>query len=334
MFPRSHSILPVMLAIIVFMFAGIPSFGYAQSITEESRKDSINISGDPSYPEPGESVEITVSSFLVSLEGSDIRWTINGQVVADGTGKTTINYTMPNNGSAANITLNVKPQNKSAITEEFTIQPVTVDLIWEANTYTPHFYPGKRLYSGVDTIKVVARPFIKKPNGGWYTRNNLIYEWQYNGLNHGSDSGLGKSTFDVDINQNNNQVSVTIRNQSGSTIAKESISIPTHDAEMVLYQKTPRRGVELAKPLSDENSTRVGRQSTIVANPYFFPISSADSDSVQYQWYAESELIGGTDENRLPVANIENTGEFQINATAESKQFIFPTIEGSALISL
>lgn len=320
----------------VIMITGLlcmPVIGYTQSITEESRKDSISVSASPQYPDPGEEVELSVSSFLVSLAGANINWTINGNVVASGAGQTSINYTMPETGKPANVRLDIIPSGKKIITKKFTLDPVIIDLVWEAKTYTPPFYGGKKLYTGVDTINVTAIPFIPKPGGGQYQPENLIYEWSYNGLNHGSDSGLSENTFPVNVNRNNNSVSVVISNRSGNTVGEASLSVPTVDPRLILYPRQADTGLRLYQPLNSNEST-VRQRSSVVAYPYFVPTKTADSNTVDYQWYLNNEparpTVSGS-ETGLP--EIDGEESINLSVSVESTEFIFPTIETNTSIT-
>lgn len=325
---KSHSLLAFVAVIIL---AAVPAVSYAQSVTEQSRKDSISISTSPKYPEPGEEVTFSLSSYLVYLPGAQIQWIINNEVVADGPGKTKINYIMPDPSNSVDIIVRIKPPGKSIITKNFSIRPATIDLVWEANTFTPPFYEGKSLYTGSDTVKVTAIPFIPKQNGEQYNKNNLVYEWSYNGLVHGSDSGLGESSFPVDVNQTNNSVSVVISNRSGNTVGEASVSIPTREPQLIFYENKTQ-GFRFSDILASEETT-VDQSSNVLAYPFYYPANSTQSESLTYQWYIDNESLSDTvNKNEVSLQDITNT-EFDISASVESNHFIFPTTENTTSLT-
>ncbi len=317
---------------LLFLIGVSPSLTHAQSVTEQARRNSVVISANPSHPTPGEEFNLSASSFLVPLEGATFQWAVNGQIIDEGAGVTQTSYVMPEDGSEITVTLTVQPTDGQSITKQTTIQAVTIDLIWEANTFTPPLYKGKALYSGVGNITVTALPFISNSTGDRYDKENLVYRWSHNSLVHGSDSGLGKNTFPVDLNTRNNTISVTISDRSGNTVGEASTSIPTADPQLLLYENHPLRGIHLGKPLEEVNTE--DEETRITAYPYFFPANSAVGETLEYRWYLAGEQIASSDnKNEVVLRDTGEDGEVDLSVDVESTEFIFSPENTSLLVT-
>jgi len=64
-------------------------------------------------------------------------------------------------GEKKTVTIKVVSRRGGYLEEKITFQPALVDLMWEANTYTPPFYKGKALTSSKSSITVTAIPQLK-----------------------------------------------------------------------------------------------------------------------------------------------------------------------------
>lgn len=305
---------------------------YAQSVTQESRKESINLSADPAYPNEGQRVELSVSSFLVPLGGASIQWRANGEVIDSGDGVTNTSFQIPNDGDTVNITLVINPSDGPVIKKKDTLRPVTIDLIWEANTTVPPFYQGKKLYAGAGDVSVTALPFINDTNGNRYDKDDLVYEWEYNSLTHGDESGLAKNTFPVDLNSNNNTVSVTVSDRSGNVLGKQSVDIPANSPKLKLYKNDTESGVSLSNAIH-QNVNASGDSVIITAYPYYYPLKKEGS-SLNYDWSLNGQRVQPPRaSNQLTVSAIDSIENYNITTEIESDQFIFPSRSKSISIN-
>src|SRR5581483_7862352 len=101
---------------------------------------------NPQNPAPNQPVTISLEAFGTDLNRADISWMVNGAVQKNGIGATSFNFTAGKAGSLYVIDIIILPVNGTKVTKEVTISPASVDIAWEASSYAPPFYEGKRLY--------------------------------------------------------------------------------------------------------------------------------------------------------------------------------------------
>lgn len=58
-----------------------------------------------------------------------------------------------------------------------------VDILWQAETYTPPFYQGYARPSFGSDLKLFAIPHIKDSLGNTIAKDKLIFNWQKDGKN-------------------------------------------------------------------------------------------------------------------------------------------------------
>lgn len=259
----------VKISIILCVGIFFPVFVFAQN---------LSVTKIPPYPKEGESVVISVSSFVVNLEKSLITWKDNNKVVLEGVGKT--NYTIP---SAKNTTITVEvvdDSTKQKFTQGIVVTTSEVDLLWEAvGSYTPPFYKGKALPALEANINVVAIPKNQ-------SISNLFYSWEKEYQKQSSQSGKGKNSFGYIATplEQANDIAVTVSSGDGSFSSKENIVIRYGNSEVLFYQDDPGLGTLFNKAI--KNGFNIGTEKDIVltAIPYFITADTATSKVLDMIW--------------------------------------------------
>ena len=148
----------------------------------------------PNYPRPNEPVFINLTLYTDDLNSADIGWYKNDKLVLNGKGKVNYSFVAGNVGEETKIEIRIKLLSGTSFSKSFTLNPASIDLVWEANSYVPPFYKGKALHSRQGNLKIVAMPeFVK--NGKRTAPENLVYEWS-NGVDvYQSQNGYGKSVL-------------------------------------------------------------------------------------------------------------------------------------------
>ena len=143
---KIFSITFFVFAVSLFAHAQTPSFG-----------EVVLFDVSPENPRPNQIVTIDIESFSIDLDRADsITWLINNEVVSRGAGIKQMQFETGKLGSHSVIDVVVRGTSMGAITESITIAPTEVDLIWEADSYTPPFYSGKALPASDADITIVA----------------------------------------------------------------------------------------------------------------------------------------------------------------------------------
>lgn len=158
------------------------------STTFAQSTPDLSIESIPSNPAPFSSVQLSVSSYAIDVNQATITWKYNNKIISSGIGKRTVTITAPNSGVVATVEAMAEAPGIDPITETITINPASVDVLWEAlDSYTPPFYKGKAKPSTGALIKVVAIPAYNAPK-------QLSFEWTHNDSAAQDASGIGKSS--------------------------------------------------------------------------------------------------------------------------------------------
>lgn len=303
---RKFLLLQVLCFFVFFSFAysqGLPLFDAPSG--QDSGADLFDINSNlpsgiieqisttiiPKVPSPGEQVTITVESFSSDLNKSLITWQSNGKTIKEGRGERTVSFFAPESGKSLTINLIIRKEEGGLVQKSFSFSPADVDIIYEAQTYTPPFYKGKALYTSEAVIRYIAMPNFVQANGTKISPDNLVYTWKVNDSVLQNFSGYGRRVFETKsgVIQRPVKVGVEVSAVNSDLKAKDFIMIDTQNPEVVLYENNPLLGVIYEKGIFGSfllDRPEVELQSV----PYFFSIKSKDLSDVDYVWKINGEL--------------------------------------------
>ncbi len=192
----------------------------------------------------------------------------------------------------------------------------SVDLLWQADTYTPPFYKGRALWSNQSGITFVAVPT------GLGNPSNLNYRWTRNGTVLGSISGPGRSTmrYSDSILGRAQTVSVDVISSTQEILASASVSLRPITPSILVYENNPLYGYMFHKEASGGYEIS-DIEVTFSIFPLFFTASHRMDGLVGYEWRANN----GAKENsnsatyRIPEGS---SGTAQISAKAASSAMV------------
>lgn len=259
------------------------AFGQEVVVDDSANPDVIYIETSPKLPSPGTNVSIEVKSVPLNMDSSMITWSLNGIVSKTGIGAKKIVAVAPSNGDTLNISVSVLTSDGQQYDRSVAINPASVDLLWEAYSYTPPFYKGKGLVSHESLVKVVAAPDFL--GGISNNTNNFIFTWKKDGTVLGSLSGRGKNIqiFRMPKLTRSMKVEVEVVDLSGNHKAKGSLILSSRDPLVLVYEKDPLFGVVFNKSLGGENELSKN-EITLVGYPYFFADDNIVSSKLRYSW--------------------------------------------------
>ena len=303
--------------IVILFFLGIvfgPFFLYAQTSTGDvvssikENSDNISIKMSPKNPEPHQRVDFSVESFLLNVDTSTITWLVNGKITRTGRGAKTFSYTLGNAGVSVTIGVVVESGTYGAHEKSIEINPASVDILWEADTYTPPFYKGKALPASQGLVKLVALPNLANSKGGLIPQSKLIYQWSKDRSILLNESGFGKNVVEINgaYALNTNTIEVTVSDPDSSATASKLIRFRVEKPEVVLYERKPLEGVRYENALGG-NVTLVGNEITVVVEPYFFSFKNQVVNTGIYKWYINNqERAGSANKSSLTLVRPEN----------------------------
>ncbi|MES2436441.1 MAG: hypothetical protein V4519_00340 [Patescibacteria group bacterium] len=324
MFKKGLSTL-IIVSIFSMSFAHV---GLAQ--TPPSFSESITLRASPQTPKPGQSVTFTAESFSFDLNTTLITWEVNGVKKLEGIGERY--FTLEGQSANSKTIVTVVAGNADA---SFIIQPSTVDLIWQADSYTPPFFKGKAQFPYQGNVVVTAIPDIRVGNKP-VDRKKLVYRWQYDGKLINDASGYGKDTITVtgDIVIKNINISVSVSTSDGSQIATQSLNLTPVQPSVIFYAQSPLYGTLYNRALSTQGSLEQ-EEISLRAVPYNFSTDfRGGTPTLSFVW-----SINGTDLNTsestllLRRPNGTTSGKTQVGVEVSSIPNILQSESQNILIN-
>lgn len=322
--------LKIFLAIISFSFfayANAANLPIPTQIPDLQEQISTDVS--PSSPKPGEEITITLSAFGTDLNAANISWTVNGATVKSGKGERILKVTAGKSGTAMTVAAIIEPLNGNTITKIFTINPATVDLLWEARTYTPPFYKGKALFSPQENVIFVAMPNITNTSGVKANPSKITYTWRQDTRVVGDRSGYGVNAFAYKGRILASPVIIAVTASDENDLTAESyISLSPTNTIMALYEDSSLYGMLFNTELSGGFDFGDKEERTLAAYPYYFGINGKSDTDLSYIWTINGTQINVPEyQNEMTLRN--STGEAGISIIGSSITSNANILEGS-----
>jgi len=171
---------------------------------------------------------------------------------------------------------------------------LSVDLLWEAQTYVPSFYPGHTLASSESTVRVIALPYVGET---LVPKDTLIFTWSKDGTQDLPQSGQGKNeyTFTAAKKYGKSDISVSISSGKNSPQANAHILITTTEPRVVLYPFDSARGSRGEIAYSSQTTVEGGAVS-VKAEPYYF--SREHISDILFRWSGGGKMLTPTDPDK------------------------------------
>jgi hypothetical protein len=247
---------------------------------------------EPLYPGPQEVVTVKLGGFQLDLDRSNIQWLIDGQLVKNGLGVKEYSAKVGDLGKTSIWRIVATEQSGKRIEKIITFKPAQVDLLWQANTYTPALYQGKALPTNESEIKVVAMPEMRDEKRNSYDPAKLIYRWEKDSNYIKSQSGAGKQTFSFKADKifGSNTIKVLVSTQDNTVQAEAETKIQIRAPFINLYYYDPLAGPNYTQALGSKINVNQGLIS-IIAEPFFFNRLSLENNLLDLAWLVNNKPI-------------------------------------------
>ncbi len=246
----------------------------------------------PNYPRPNEPVFINLTLYTDDLNSADITWYKDGKAVLSGKGKVNYSFVAGAVGQETKIEIEIKLLSGASFSKSFTLNPASIDLVWEANSYAPPFYKGKALHPRQGGLKIVAMSeFVK--SGRRISPQNLIYEWS-NGVDvYQNQNGYGKNVLILNgsILGQTDKIEVLVTDPVNNLVAESFINISPTDPEIVFYQNDSYYGPIFDSAIANSFNLKTD-EVQIFAAPFYF--TKEREGLLKYEWRL----------NGVPVSNL------------------------------
>lgn len=296
----------------------VPISAHAQfSLTGLERQLTLTLT--PEYPDAGEVVNLSVSSFGMDLARSSISWYENGKPFAQGAGRTEATLVSGALGSVTRIDVIATEESGIVGSARAVIQPTEVDLIWSADSYVPPFYEGRRLPGSSSVIRAQALVRFKKPNGTYVSDADIIYSWYKGSQRILSGRGKSGATFPGPTLFEREEIVVLAESVDGTYRGRAAAQIQSVDPTLELYENHPLFGILFHRAFVGSVLTLESEQ-LVTAVPYSAGArSSRDTDFI-YSWKVNGKDIQANPEriDTLLITANGYTGPAAIEASLTS----------------
>lgn len=312
----------IFFIVFVFSFFSIP-----QTVSARIYADDITATINPSNPGPNQTISITLQAYSTNLDTDTITWTINGKRIQSGTALKSLTTKTGGMGTETRISILINDPSGESVEKIITLAPTQIDLIWEADSYTPPFYKGKALYPHQGFVRITALPIFIGTNGNKIAPSNLIYKWRKDNFVLGSLSGYGKQTLDTQgaVMSDPIKISVEISTLDGKMKGSQQIILNPQYPELIFYQDSALYGTIYENALGTSH-TMNEREVSITAAPYYFNGQDKNSYNFKYTWGVNNTKVDGSTATKIfrQVTNDEGRSEIslRIENTDKLLQFV------------
>lgn len=296
--------------------------------------DFINVKLDPKTPGENTDVTVSIESFAVNLDASEIIWYVDKDPIKQGVGVKSLQVHTGNFGQTLHVKAVILSNLGKRVEKEIAIVPSEIDLLWEAKTYTPPFYKGKALPTYKSLVKVTAIPRYGKSMSD---PKDFMYSWKYNKtLSVGQ--GLGKNSALIQMGYPGTPVpvSVDITLPAADWVGgQKTTSINGGEALVRFYEQAPLLGINFHRSLLS-GGVSDGNQYTIKAVPYFFSTEDIVDHQLVYTWRVNnSNVVTDIDPTVLRITK-QGTGleQFDVHLRIQTPRHLLQEGSADAVISL
>lgn len=306
-----------MVRVALLLFFVFPFLTNAASIT--TLGPSLELVPEPQFPRAGEVVTVRAENYGAGT--ATFVWSVNGRVVDQGVGVTSVTVPLASTGNTTAVEV-VVINNGQRIEKAISLTPAEIDIVWEGKTVTPPLFIGLPLPNPNSAVTLYAVPHIIR-NGARVSVSSLTYAWYINDSATPTASGYGKNSITVRPPQFLNPFSVSVRaqTQDGTVETYERITIKPVQPEVLVYEKAPLLGYRFDRAIQ-EIFQLAGDEVTLVA----FPLYINNLQDPSYVWSINSDAITDTEEGGREVTfrkTGEGAGVFNVSFALENTRALF-----------
>lgn len=205
-----------------------------------------------------------------------------------------------------------------------------LDLLVDSDSYVPPFYGGRALPSAGSRILLQAMPYFKSTNGSLIPNSDITFTWKQDDRVLGSLSGTGRSSVSLPaaILYGTSDIEVDAYSSDGTRYGVATVSIPSAEVQLVMYQDNPLLGLELYRPL-DSAATVPESEMTFAVVPYFAHVHNPNDARLTYQWTVNGSDItptqGDPSEIVLNAKGSDGQATIGLSLSQSDDMFLMPS---------
>ncbi|TRZ53163.1 hypothetical protein D4R99_01355 [bacterium] len=285
----------ILIAFLSFLFPQMIVFGQSDS---GNTNNFVFISLSPENPGPNENATASVSYSQGNIDSVNTTWYINGKQTLTGIGKRDITFKTGNAGESTTIRVDLETNTYGLLSKEITILPNTLEVLWEADTYTPPFYKGKALPSSQSSVKVVSLPHFVS-GSTIIDPDNIVYVWKKGYFKNQNASGFGKTiyAYKTGYTFNDDEITVSAATQDGSVSITKIVPIHVYEPKIIFFENKPLQGIRYENSLSN-TFNYIESEATIHAVPFFFSLSDLNKNNADFTWMVDGKKLETDPDNK------------------------------------
>lgn len=279
----------------------------------------LSLEMQPTFPQPGQPVTLTLNDYGGSYYGASLQWYKNGTAIPGSTNQRSVTITAPAIGAKETISIVLTLSTGLTTTIKQVISPIYADIIIEPQTHVPGFYKGRALPSAGSTVNLTALLSDGNPMG-----TDFIYIWRINDdvLEDGPLRGRNRISF-VAPQDKELIISLQVSRPNGDIVANRSIYIASMRPELHFYEVNTLYGVE-PKAIKN-NFTMIGNSALIKAEPYYLDSQVFNQPNI-LEWKINQDKVAGQTGDPYELM-LEKTGtagtakmDFHVRSTVDLLQ--------------
>lgn len=302
------------LIIGIFFITGT-TFGQSLDFNLEP---NITLSLNPSDPEPGEEIVITLVSYETNLDLAYITWS-GGTAQKSGYGETEfITRAGLEEDKSTIIRAEITLENGQRIQKETTVTPATYNIAWEAiNAKYPPFYMGKKLPIRENAVRVAV---IKTDD-----TKQTSYTWTRNDKSIKSSGGTAAPYVDFTNSETEKTEKITVSIATPSKRASRTLFVPLTGRKILFYEFSPLNGLLLGRTVKE---SVVGYENTV--SLFVLPLGINNLSNSLVTWNLSGrEVTNQENPYLLTFEKPDESGRVPISAKIENLRSLYQEFNGA-----
>ncbi len=286
------------ILVTCYLVLALPLYSFAQT-TSDLIGSGPSLTISPRFPEPNQTMVVSLDDYASNLAGNTVRWFVDGQELIDQINQRQVTITAGPEGEDQLIRALIIPEQGIPLEVDYTVRPYYLDLIIEPQTRVPAHYTGRALPSIGSQVNVTALVSADTP------ASELAYTWQVNEivLFRGAVRGQNRVTFTMP--QGSAIVTVSV-SDGERELASRSIELVNNEPLLHFYATNPLYGV--SQLAIQERFILLGNSATIRAEPYYLDLTTYNNpDLLEWKTQGTSGMSRTTNPYEL-LLNRTNLG--------------------------
>lgn len=282
----------------------------------------------PENPGAFETTSFFLTSNLINLSTTSIKWLVDGVEKKSGIGERTLTVTTKNYGQPVTIEAHITTSQGVNI-KKFILEPQDTVILWEAvDAHVPAFYPGKKLIPKEGLVAITALSQFSGTSVFESNKNNS-FVWRRNGETIPNSSGYGKMTFLMKHNRvrSNELIEVQITNPTTGKKSSSTKTLSFINPKVLIYEENTTTGYQ--NPYAKKIISLDQDRTTLYAEPFFFS-TPGGTENFATNWIMNGTAITNSQNTqRVRIAQPEGSGRSTIGFSIENPFAILQSAQQS-----